>query len=164
MYVNGVLKKYNWSCNCIVQSSTSLSLSLGKVCIDVSIRKPSRIAYVTSRPGWEYKREVAGKSPDITFDGKTQKGSEIVRPTALVQLASAFIEDPYVVQIIATSELGDSSTPTYVPVNKEMKDPAIEVAMNVLLTLRNLLGRDKFKIDMTESELQDQISNFTLPE
>lgn len=154
VYVDEILKKCGWHCNCITQSTTAISLEIGKVSVDVSIRKPMNIAYVTSRPGWEYKREVVGKTPDITLpDGRVLKGQEIVRPTANVQIAGDFIQDPYVVQIISTSEKGDSTTPVYVAVNKEMGDPAVEVAKNVLLTIRNLVGEDKLKVQNVDEAM-----------
>ena len=154
VYVDEILKQCGWRCNCIVQSATAISLEIGKVSVDVSIRKPMNIAYVTSRPGWEYKREVVGKTPDIHFEGKVQKGQEIVRPTANVQIAGDFIHDPYVVQIVSTKEGGESTTPIYIPVNKDMGDPAEEVAKNVLLTIRNLVGGDKLKLQQVDEQLK----------
>lgn len=154
VYVDEILKKCGWRCNCIIQSATAISFEIGEVAVDVSIRKPMNIAYVTSRPGWNYQREVVGKTPDIHFQGRVQKGQEIVRPTANVQIAGDFIHDPYVVQIISTSERGESSTPIYIPVNKDMGDPAIEVAKNVLLTIRNLVGADKLKLQQVDEGLK----------
>lgn len=156
MYVDEILKRFGWSCNCIVQSSTSISLEIAGTCIDVSIRRPDRIAYITSRPGWEYKRDVIGRTPDITMpDGKVQKGQEIVRPTADVQIASDFIKEPWVVQIISTSKAGDSSAPIYVQVNKDHGDPAKEIARNVLLVVRGFAGEGKLRLQDTERELGD---------
>ena len=155
IYVDEILKKCGWHCNCITQSSTSISLQIGKVMVDVSIRNPLNIAYVTSRPGWEYQRVVVGKTPDLTLpDGRIIKGQEIVRPTANVQIAGDFIHDPYVVQIIATNEKLDSTTPVHIPVNKEMGDPAYEVAKNVLLVIRNLVGTDKLKIQQVDESMK----------
>lgn len=160
VYVDEILKKSGWKCNCISQSTTSISLEIGKVMVDVSIRKPLNIAYVTSKPGWRYKREVVGKTPDIALpDGRTLKGQEIVRPTANVQIAADFILDPYVVQIIATDSKGDSDTPVYIPVNREMGDPAFEVAQNVLLIVRNFVGADELKaqdVNAGIKRLQDE--------
>lgn len=154
IYVDEILKKCGWHCNCISQSSTAISLEIGKVSVDVSIRRPMNIAYVTSRPGWEYKREVIGMTPDIKLpDGRVLRGQEIVRPTANVQIAGDFIHDPYVVQIISTDDKLNSSTPVYIPVNKEMGDPAYEVAKNVLLTIRSLVGADKLKIQEVDEAM-----------
>lgn len=154
VYVDEILKKCGWRCNCVTQSSTAISLEIGKVSVDVSIRRPMNIAYVTSKPGWEYKREVVGKTPDIKLpDGRILKGQEIVRPTANVQIAGDFIHDPYVVQIISTAEGRDSTMPVYIPVNKEMGDPAFEVAKNTLLTIRNLVGADKLKVQEVDEAM-----------
>ena len=154
VYVDEILKQCGWRCNCVSQSATSISLEIGKVMVDVSIRKPMNIAFVTSRPGWEYKREVIGMTPDITLpDGRILKGQEIVRPTANVQIAGDFIHDPYVVQIISTDDKLNSTTPVYIPINKEMGDPAYEVAKNVLLTIRNLVGADKLKVQNVDEAM-----------
>jgi hypothetical protein len=144
-WVDMIMKAFGWQCNCIVQSTNSLSFAMGRTAVDVCIRKPQRIAYVTSRPGWEYRRDVVGKSPDITLpDGRVLKGQEIVRPTANIQYADDYIDDPYVLQVISTSEAGESTAPIFIPVNQQMGDPAIAVAKAVLLTFRNLVGADKF--------------------
>jgi len=154
LFVDEILKKCGWRCNCISQSSTSISLQLDKVMVDVSIREPLNIAYVTSRPGWEYKREVIGRTPDITLpDGRIVKGQEILKPTAKVVMAGDFIHEKYVVQVITTDDKLDSTTPVYIPVNKEMGDPAYAVAKNVLLTIRNLVGKDKLKVQQIEDSI-----------
>jgi len=71
-----------------------------------------------------------------------------------VQIAGDFIHDPYVVQIISTDDKLNSSTPVYIPINKEMGDPAYEVAKNVLLTIRNLVGADKLKIQEVDESMK----------
>ena len=156
IYVDEFLKKCGWRCNCIQQSSTAISLELGEISVDVSIRKPLNIAYVTSRPGWEYRREVVSTTPDIRLpDGRILKGQEIVRPPANVQIAGDFIHEPYVVQIISTSEKIGSATPVYIPISKNMRDPAEEVARNVLLTIRNAISADKLKVQEVDKALSD---------
>lgn len=154
LFVDEILKKCGWHCNCVSQSSTSISLEIGKVMVDVSIRDPIKIAYVTSYPGWEYKREVIGRTPDITLpDGRVVKGQEILKPTAKVVIAGDFIHEKYVVQVITTDDKLNSSTPIYIPINKEMGDPAYAVAKNVLLTIRNLVGQDKLKVKQVEDSI-----------
>ncbi len=149
-WLNAALTALGWGCNCIEQGNSAISLSLKKVCVDISIRKPSKIAYVTSKPGWEYKDVVVGKTPDfITPDGVMHKGQEIKKPTAKVVLASETIADPWVVQIVATDKNGDSSPPVYIPVNRENGDPAVEIARCALLTIRNLVGTENFSLKDT---------------
>jgi hypothetical protein len=166
VYVDEMLKKCGWQCNCIVQSTTSISLELDKVYVDVSIRKPSNIAYVTSRPGWEYKREVIGRTPDIVgADGKVQKGQEVVKPTAEVTLASSLIDDPWVIQVISTTKVtssfgGESSAPIYIPVNKSLGDPAKEIARNVLILISSLVGKDKLKVQALTDEVGTLIDGY----
>jgi len=108
-------------------SSTVLSYEKAGVLIDVRIKRPDNIAYVTSFPGYEYKQEVSGKAAD---------GQEMYGVRAKVVTAKDILGSDYVVQImVSTNDAAGTRTPIFVPLPKTLDNPARHVVQNVLGTI-----------------------------
>lgn len=109
-------------------STTKLSYDKSGVWIDISVKRPDNIAYVTSFPGYEYKEQVIGKTLD---------GQERYRPGAKVTTLKEFLGNAdYIVQImISTNDAQGTRNPIFVPLPKDLNNPSRYVLENIIGTL-----------------------------
>lgn len=123
MAVDRFLKERGFRSN-IEDSNNRLSYEKRGVLIDVAVVKPDRIAYVTSFPGYEYRQEVIGKTSD---------NQERYRVGAKVVTAKEAMGCDYVVQImVSTNDSQGTRSPVFVPLPKDLENPARHVVTNVL--------------------------------
>ena len=99
------------------ESQSTLMYELRQqIWIDIGIKNPANIAYVTSRPGYEY-------NPN--------------KVTAQITTAKDILGCSKVIQIVVSTRLG-THQPVYIPLPKDLENPAKHVLTQVLSTL-NLL-------------------------
>lgn len=121
--VNVFMEEHGFESN-IGYSSTHLGWCKGHFSINVSLREPANIAYVTSRPGYEYTREVIGK--DVT-------GAEIYGVTANVTTLRQMLGGTKHVIMVDVSHLdGGTRNPVFIPLDTTGDKPAHYVYRNVL--------------------------------
>jgi len=119
--VDRFLKERGFFSN-ISESSSRLSYDKNRVLIDIAISRPERIAFVTSFPGYEYTKEVAGKTAD---------GQERYRVGAKVTTAKDMLGSEFVVQVIVNTKQM-SHKPIFIPLPKEIENPSRYVVQNIL--------------------------------
>jgi hypothetical protein len=108
----------------IGESTTHYGWSKGKFSINVSLREPGNVAYVTSRPGWEWQRTVSGR--DVT-------GAEIYGVTAQVTTLRGMLGGgKYVVMVDVSHVEGGTRNPIFIPLTSDGDKPAHYVYRNVL--------------------------------
>lgn len=112
MAIDKCLKEHGFVSTSDSQSTLMYTLR-DNIWIDISIKAPARIAYVTSRPGYEYSSE---------------------RINAKVVTARDMLGCDRVIQIVVTSRQVTSS-PILVPLPNDLEHPAKHVVTNVLGTL-----------------------------
>lgn len=112
-----LLTKAGFYCNAVENSTTVLSIQRGKLMFDISIREPQNIAYVTSHVGYD-----------------PEKGN------ARVITAAEVMGSEYVIQIIGTKSNGSSTMPVYIPLPKNLLNPADHVLLNVIKTMQVMVG------------------------
>jgi hypothetical protein len=120
-----VLTRAGFVCNTYDQSSTAISLEKSDFMVDVSIRQPKNIAYVTSHKAYDPKRG-----------------------NATVIKASEALKCDYLIQVIGSDKTGGSFSPVYVMPEKEELKPAEYVAWNVLKLIASMIPPQK----LTEQE------------
>jgi hypothetical protein len=107
-------------------SSTHMGWQKGHFSINVSLREPGNVAYITSRPGVNplAPREVIGR--DIT-------GAEMFGVTATVTTLKQMLGDAkYVLMVDVSHTNGGTRPPVYIPLPTEGDKPAHYVYRNVL--------------------------------
>jgi hypothetical protein len=147
-----LLTEHGFHTNCIEQSTVAISVGYkGGLNFDVAIRVPARIAYVTSVPNDDRKRQKIGE--DVM-------GNAIYNTGSGVRLASDVIRGEYVVQIICSKI--SSLMPLYVECPPDEQDPVGYVLRNVLTVIANVVKDQKLmeqvELDtasMTKGELPD---------
>lgn len=110
MALDQFMRNQGFTCNISEGSSTRLSYEKGKVLIDVAVKRPDNIAYVTSQPGYCY-------DPN--------------KVTAKVTTLKDMLGADYVAQVIICDQ-DCSLRPIFVPLPKELENPARYVIENVL--------------------------------
>ena len=110
-------------------SSTHMGWQKGRFSINVSLREPGNIAYVTSRPNFDpnARRQVIGR--DIT-------GAEMFGVTAQVTTLKQMLGGAkYVLMVDVSHIMGGTRPPVYIPLPAEGEKPAHFVYRNVLGTI-----------------------------
>lgn len=109
------------------ESNSVFSYEKNKVWIDVKLRPPENVAYVTSYAGYEYKQEVVGKAAD---------GQERYGVRAKVVTAKDIMGSDMLVQVmISTDDSQGTRNPIFVPLPKDLENPAQHVLKQVLGTI-----------------------------
>jgi len=109
------------------ESQSTLSYETAGVWLDIRVKRPDNIAYVTSYPGYEYKQEVTGHAKD---------GQEMYGVQAKVVTAKDILGSDYIIQImVSTKDAQGTRAPVFVPLPKTLDNPARHVLRNVLGTL-----------------------------
>jgi hypothetical protein len=150
-----LLTEHGFRTNCIEQSSCAISLSFKGMNFDMSIREPSRIAYVTSSPGDSGHRQKIGED---------RNGNPLFDVGPGVKLASDEIKSQYVVQVIGSKI--SSLMPLYIECPENEPDPVGYVLKNILLLISSIM-KDQKLIDqanvdtatMKRGELPDFLKN-----
>lgn len=125
--VDQFMKQRGFQSNCEEGSSTVFSYAKAGVWIDVRVKRPDNIAYVTSYPGYEHKQEVTGKTVD---------GQEMYGVRAKVVTAKEILGSDYVIQVIvSTNDAQGTRPPIFIPLPKTLTNPARHVLHNVLGTI-----------------------------
>lgn len=108
-------------------SQSTLSYEKSRVLLDIKLKRPDNIAFVTSFPGYEYRPEVIGK----TIDGQERFGV-----TAKVTSAKEILGSDYVIQLmVSTNDEMGSRAPIFIPLPKDLPNPTRYVIQNVLGTI-----------------------------
>jgi len=130
----------------IEPSQSVLSYEKSDVWIDVSLKPPDNVAYVTSQPGYAYHKEVAACTAD---------GQEMYRVNAKVVTAREILNCDYLAQItVSTHDHQGTREPIFIPLPKDLAKPAHYVLENVLGTLA-LMRKD---IPKLKQAFDDQIA------
>lgn len=132
-----LLTKAGFYCNAVEQSTTVLSVQRGKLMFDVSIKEPWNIVYVTSHVGYD---------PD--------------KKNARVISAADVMGCDYVIQIIGTKADGCSTMPVYLPLPKNLVNPADHVLFNVIKTMQAMVGNSPELRGIDLSHLSDQSQTY----
>jgi hypothetical protein len=121
--IDRFLKEKGFRPNC-EESQNTLSYEKSRVCLDLKLKRPDNIAFVTSFPGYEYRPDVIGKTAD---------GQERYRVNAKVTSAKDILGSDYVIQVmVSTNDAVGSRAPIFIPLPKEVADPTRYVIQNVL--------------------------------
>lgn len=106
------------------ESQNTLSYEKSRVLLDIKLKRPDNIAFVTSFPGYEYRPDVIGKTVD---------GQERYHVNARVTSAKDILGSEYVIQVmVSTNDAQGSRAPIFIPLPKELGDPTRYVIQNVL--------------------------------
>lgn len=133
--VDQFMKARGFHSNCEEGSSTVLSYAKAGVLIDVRVKRPDNIAYVTSQPGYDPMQK-----PDVI--GKTVDGQEMYGVRAKVVTAKDILGSDYVVQImVSTDDATGTRPPIFIPLPKTLDNPARHVAHNILGTIALLCSQ-----------------------
>lgn len=125
--VDQFLKERGFRSNCEEGSSTILSYEKAGVWIDMRVKRPDNIAYVTSYPGYDYRQEVVGRTAD---------GQEMYGVRAKVVTAKDILGSDYLVQImVSTNDAAGTRQPIFIPLPKTLDNPGRYVVQNVLGTI-----------------------------
>lgn len=151
MVVDRFLKERGFRPNC-EESNNRLSYEKSGVLIDVAIKKPDNIAYVTSFPGYEYKQETVGKTLD---------GQELYRVNAKVTTLRDIIGSDYIIQlIVSTHDNTGTRQPVFIPLPKTLENPARRVVTSVLGTLGAMCQQiSKLQSAFTEKEVEQEVQS-----
>jgi hypothetical protein len=126
MAVNKFMEEHGFEGTIGNDSSTRLGWTKGHFSINVSLREPGRVAYVTSRPDFDptQPRRVIGHD---------KTGAEMYGVTASVTtLAEMAGNAKYVVMVDVSHPDGGTRPPTYILLPMEGEKPAHYVYKNVL--------------------------------
>lgn len=139
-HVLRLLTAHGFKTNCIEQSTVAISLEYKGLAFDISIREPSKIAYVTSAPHDDgVRRKIAS---DIN-------GNPVYECGPGVRFGNADVKSQYVVQVIGTKI--SSLTPVYIDLPKDEPDPIGYVLKGILLLIANIV-RDQKLLDQAETD------------
>lgn len=106
------------------ESHNTLSYEKSRVCLDIKLKRPDNIAFVTSYPGYEYNPEVIGKTVD---------GQERYHVNAKVTSAKDILGSEFVLQVmVSANDAEGSRPPIFIPLPKDLVDPTRYVIQNVL--------------------------------
>jgi hypothetical protein len=125
MAVDQFLKQRGFISNCS-ESQTTLSYEKAGVWLDIRVKRPDNIAYVTSYPGYEYRQELTGR--DVT-------GQEMYGVRAKVITAKEIMGSDYIVQVMVSTHNYGTCPPVFIPLPKTLDNPARYVLHNVLGTI-----------------------------
>lgn len=135
-----LLTEHGFVTNCIEQSTVAISLSYKGMNFDMSIREPSKIAYVTSRPNDDGRRHKIGEDAH---------GNPLYDVGPGVHLASDVVKSEYVVQVIGSKI--STLMPLYIDLPPGEPDPIGYVLKNILLLVANIL-RDQKLLDQADMD------------
>jgi len=108
-------------------SSTVFSYEKCQVWLDMVLKTPDNIAYVTSYPGYQHREEVIGKTED---------GQERYGVRAKVITLQEVLGSEYLIQVmISTRDGAGTRKPIFIPLSKDLPEPAQYVLRNVLGTI-----------------------------
>src|SRR5512143_246104 len=121
--IDRFLKEKGFHSN-IEESANTLSYEKSRVCLDIKLKRPDNIAFVTSFPGYEYRPDVIGKTAD---------GQERYHVNAKVTSAKDILGSEFVLQVmVSTNDAEGSRPPIFIPLPKDLTDPTRYVIQNVL--------------------------------
>lgn len=145
MAVDQFLKQRGFRSN-TDESSVAFSYEKSGCWIDVKLTAPGNIAYVTSYPGYEYKQEGIGKAAD---------GQERYGVRAKVVTAKDIMGSDLLVQVmLSTNDNEGTRKPIFIPLPKDLSNPAQHVLKNVLGTIAMACEHiPKMKSAFTEAEV-----------
>lgn len=104
--------------------STCLSYEKGGVLIDIAVKKPDNIAFVTSHANYRYDPQVVGKTAD---------GQKRYSVSATVTSAKDVLGADFLVQLmVSANDGGGTRNPIFIPLPKTLDNPARYVVHNVL--------------------------------
>ena len=117
MTVDAFLKKHGFKSNTTFGGDSGMisveQVIRGKyVWIDLALKKPDNIAFITSKPGYVYNKDKV--------NAQVTTAKDIIGGDMLIQL------------IVSTNDSGGSRNPIYVPLPKSLDRPARYVFDNVL--------------------------------
>lgn len=127
-------------------SDCILSYEKRGVWLDIRVRRPDNIAYVTSYASYEHKQEVVGHAVD---------GQEMYGVKAKVVTAQEILGSDYVVQVmVSTHDSAGTRTPIFIPLPKNIASPGRYVVHNVLGTLALMCSQiEKMKEAFTKEDV-----------
>jgi len=125
--VLGFLEASGFQCNCIEQSSISISVERAGCCFDIRLQKPGKVAYVTSGSSYRYEDETIGIAQD---------GSALKKVNAVVSLLSSEIKSELALQVVASHV--SSSAPLFIELPEDLPDPEYYVIRATLAALVDL--------------------------
>jgi len=126
MAVNRFMEEHGFEGTLGAASSTHMGWNKGHFSINVSLREPGNVAYVTSRPGYDptQPREVIGHD---------KTGAKMYGVTAEVTtLRQSVGNAKYVIMVDVSHCDGGTRPPVYIPLPMEGEKPAQFVYKNVL--------------------------------
>lgn len=127
-------------------SDCVLSYEKRGVWLDIRVKRPDNIAYVTSYAGYEYRQETVGQAVD---------GQEMYGVKAKVITAKEMLGSDYVVQImVSTNDSAGTRAPIFIPLPKNLTNPGRHVVHNVLGTLALICSQiEKVKEAFTKEDV-----------
>lgn len=157
--VDQFLKKRGFKSN-TDESSVAFSYEKSDVWLDIKVKAPENIAYVTSYEGYEYKQESIGKTADgqerYGVRAKVVTGRDILGADMLVQI------------MVSTNDSAGTRKPVFIPLPKDLPNPAQYVMQQVLGTLALACEkipkvRDAFKEDEVKAAQAEYLDVSDLP-
>lgn len=147
-HIARLFQEKGFASNCIEQSSTSIGFDAFGMDININIREPARVAYVTSVPGDSGERRVIGKD---------MKGQKIYAPGPGVRFASEGIPCRYVAEV-QVSRIS-STMPIYVIIPDGEPEPVKYVVKNILMLLASMVNnphlQQAISTDTSDGQLKE---------
>lgn len=116
-----------FKCNCIEQSTVSISVERQGCGFDIRLQKPPNVAYVTSYQGYRYE--------DVKI-GEDLIGAAMKKVNAKVVTLGSLMKGDYVIQIVATNV--SSGTPLFIELPEDVDDPERYTIRSILAALADL--------------------------
>lgn len=159
MAVDAFLKKRGFVSN-TDESSVTYSYEKSGVWLDMKIKAPENVAYVTSYEGYEYKQETIGK----TADGQERYGVRAKVTTARDILGA----DLLIQVMVSTNDSAGTRKPIFIALPKDLPNPAQYVMQQVLGTLALACEqipkvRDAFKEEEVKAAQAEYLDVADLP-
>ena len=134
------------------ENTQVLSYEKGPVLIDIALKEPQNIAFVTSGSGYkpDAEKEIIGTAAD---------GQKMYKVKASVTRASDILGADLLVQVMVGDARG-TCKPVYVPLPKNIENPARYVVENVLGILRAAADalpsiKESFQDEACQEVIQD---------
>ncbi len=125
-------ESHGFVCNCIEQSTMSLSFDKKGFFFDFKLTRPANIAYVTSYPGYKYDEK---------------------KINAKVTTLASELDSEWIVQVIVSGSRG-TKRPVFIGLPINLTNPAQFVAENVLMALHSMSEEDSALKDAILSDSQ----------
>ncbi len=128
--VLGFLEAAGFRCNCVTQSTVSISVERNGCCFDIRLQKPGKVAYITSGRSYRYEDETVGHD---------MEGSALKKVNAHVKMLSDEVTSELVLQIVASHV--SSITPLFIELPEDLVDPEYYTIRATLAALVDLSAK-----------------------